>query len=68
MWNILYPFVDSNTKKKIIFLSGNIEEKRKKLSEYFDLSLVEEIFGGTSTYKFNPDEYIEILKKEEEIN
>uniref|UniRef100_A0A7N0TML0 CRAL-TRIO domain-containing protein n=1 Tax=Kalanchoe fedtschenkoi TaxID=63787 RepID=A0A7N0TML0_KALFE len=44
MWKVIYPFIDSKTKKKIVFV-----EKKKQLStllEEIDESQLPEIFGG----------------------
>lgn len=65
MWNMVYPFVDANTKKKILFVTGT-KEKQAKLKDLFDMQQVEEEFGGLHSFKFNADEYCAMLQKEEE--
>lgn len=30
-WKVISPFVDAKTLKKVVFVSGNVEEKRKAL-------------------------------------
>jgi hypothetical protein len=65
-WKMVYPFIDANTKKKILFVSGNDTEKRKLIGEFIELSqLSKSLFAGDATYEFNGKEYVEGLKKEE---
>ena len=40
LWNVLYPFIDPVTCKKIRFVTGNDEQKKKILTELFDLKEV----------------------------
>ncbi|CAA2948244.1 phosphatidylinositol transfer protein 3-like [Olea europaea var. sylvestris] len=44
VWKILYPFIDQNTKKKIVFV-GN-KQLRSTLLEDIDESQLPEIYGG----------------------
>lgn len=37
VWNVLYPFIDPVTCKKIRFVTGSDEQKKKILTELFDL-------------------------------
>ncbi|KAF8378066.1 hypothetical protein HHK36_029400 [Tetracentron sinense] len=43
-WKIVYPFIDSNTKKKIIFVEN--KKLRSTLLEDIDESQIPEIYGG----------------------
>ncbi|KAF8390739.1 hypothetical protein HHK36_025266 [Tetracentron sinense] len=43
-WKIVYPFIDNNTKKKIVFVENN--KLKSTLLEDIDESQIPEIYGG----------------------
>lgn len=49
LWNMLYPFIDPVTCKKIRFVTGSDEQKRKNLNELFDLNQVRTLFDTECT-------------------
>ncbi|RDX95279.1 Random slug protein 5, partial [Mucuna pruriens] len=53
VWKMLYPFIDENTKKKIVF----VENKKLKstLLEEIDESQVPDIYGGQMPLELNRD-------------
>jgi len=64
-WKLISPFIDAKTMRKIVFLGGTPEEKRKVLQEYIDLKDVPKAYWGDSDFVFNADEYIAWLKEDE---
>jgi len=67
-WKMVYPFIDAETKRKILFVSGNTAEKRKIISEFIDLALVQkDLFGGDSPYVFDGKAYLQMLQQEEAV-
>lgn len=44
VWQIVYPFIDNQTKKKIVFVEKNKE--KSTLLEYIDESQLPEMYGG----------------------
>jgi len=58
-WSAVSPFVNSNTKKKIVFIPSNKKEKEKIdiLSKTFDMNALEKSIGGKNSHVYNYDEY-----------
>ncbi|KAE9608614.1 putative CRAL-TRIO lipid binding domain, CRAL/TRIO domain-containing protein [Lupinus albus] len=44
VWNVIYPFIDKNTKKKIVFVEN--KKLKETLLEDIDESQIPEIYGG----------------------
>jgi len=55
-WNMVYPFVDPITKKKISFIERT-SDYPTKLAQYFDLSKLEKTFGGSVEQSYDSVAY-----------
>jgi hypothetical protein len=56
LWRLLKGFVGTNTRSKIIFVSG--EDKDQVLGEYYDPSQLPDFLKGTKTRELNMQEYL----------
>lgn len=64
-WNVVKPFLDPNTQKKVKFVYTKDGESQKLMESLFDLDKLECAFGGRSTCRFNKDEYANIMKEDD---
>lgn len=64
-WNVVRPFLDPNTQKKVKFVYIKDEERQKVMESLFDLDKLECAFGGRSACRFNKDEYASIMKEDD---
>ncbi|CAM9969298.1 unnamed protein product [Scytosiphon promiscuus] len=57
---VIYPFIDKDTKEKFVFVSGNAKSTAAQaiLSKNFDMDELEEAFGGQYTTKFDSAVYL----------
>eukprot|EP01133_Synstelium_polycarpum_P010315 gene10315-12027_t len=51
-WNLIIPFVNKNTAKKVVFVKGD-KAKQKILLQHFAPEQLEACFGGSSDFTFN---------------
>eukprot|EP00824_Muranothrix_gubernata_P013567 TRINITY_DN2822_c0_g1_i1.p1 TRINITY_DN2822_c0_g1~~TRINITY_DN2822_c0_g1_i1.p1 ORF type:complete len:295 (-),score=51.48 TRINITY_DN2822_c0_g1_i1:50-934(-) len=66
-WNTIKTFVDPVTVRKVVFAKATTpEELREELSPYVEPGQLESCFGGDDPYEFDPDRYMEELRREEE--
>lgn len=63
-WNVVKPFLDPNTQKKVNFVYNKDEESQKLMESLFDMDKVESAFGGRSTYRFNKDQCANLMKED----
>lgn len=64
-WNVVKPFLDPNTQKKVKFVYTKDEESQKLMESLFDLDKLECAFGGRSTCRFNKDEYATTMREDD---
>lgn len=64
-WNVVRPFLDPNTQKKVKFVYTKDEESQKLMESLFDVDKLECAFGGKSASKFNKDEYASRMKEDD---
>lgn len=55
LWNLAKPFIDSVTRKKILFISG--KKVIKKLRDDYDVRCLEKCVGGEDSRDFDSDQY-----------
>jgi len=60
-WKAVSPFIPPSTQKKVIFVKGDLEDKRKVFAPYIDLDHLEVDYGGSVQFKWN----IEVLWPQE---
>jgi len=65
-WKVISPFVDAKTLKKVVFVSGSKNEKRKILEEFIDLKDLPAKYFGDSDFLFDAERHIQWLKQGEE--
>lgn len=65
MAQVVKPFLDPNTQKKVKFVYTKDGECEKMMESLFDLDKLECAFGGRSTCRFNKDEYANIMKEDD---
>ncbi|KAH7373391.1 hypothetical protein KP509_17G053700 [Ceratopteris richardii] len=63
-WNVIRPFLDPSTQKKVKFVYANDEGGQKLMESLFDLDMLECAFGGRNRCKFNKDDYVVSMKKD----
>lgn len=59
-WNALRPFLPPETKKKVLFLGGNVKEsqnKQHKIASLIDMDIVPAEDGGQYSYVYNHELY-----------
>ena len=56
-WTAIKPFINSKTRSKIHFVSGDLSQKSKLFSQYFDLDMLERDYGGKSEHAFDKEKY-----------
>eukprot|EP00250_Pteridium_aquilinum_P014487 c22021_g1_i1 orf=538-1443(-) len=61
-FNVVKPFLDPKTQKKVKFVYPKEEESEKLMAERFDIEKLESAFGGKSASKFDKDEYAKVMK------
>eukprot|EP00245_Coleochaete_scutata_P017266 TRINITY_DN838_c0_g2_i1.p1 TRINITY_DN838_c0_g2~~TRINITY_DN838_c0_g2_i1.p1 ORF type:complete len:319 (+),score=59.62 TRINITY_DN838_c0_g2_i1:213-1169(+) len=64
-WQLVQPFVDPKTHKKIKFCYDNDPSTMKIISDLFDLDKLETIFGGRSTWTYDQESYGKVMKQED---
>jgi hypothetical protein len=52
-WAAIYPFIPPATQKKVVFVKGSLEQKRKIFSEYIDLDQLETDYGGNVQFTYD---------------
>ncbi|MCO5552855.1 hypothetical protein L7F22_006373 [Adiantum nelumboides] len=61
-WNVVRPFLDPDTQKKVKFVYSRDEDSKRLMESLFDLDKLECAFGGRNTCRFNTDEYATIMR------
>lgn len=56
-YKVIYPFLPTETRKKIHFISGNKEEKRTAISAFIHPSVLESEYGGDNHCHFDHESY-----------
>lgn len=64
-WNVVKPFLDPRTYKKVKFVYSKNEESVRLMDSCFELEKLESAFGGKSASRFNKDEYAKIMKEDD---
>lgn len=64
-WNVVKPFLDPKTQKKVKFVYAKDEESEKVMDSLFDLNQLESAFGGRSALRFDKDEYATVMKEDD---
>lgn len=65
MSQVVKPFLDPNTQKKVKFVYTKDGESQKLMESLFDMDKVEGAFGGRSTCRFNKDQYANLMKEDD---
>lgn len=63
---LIQPFVDPVTHKKVRFVQGKSKECKLLMEETFDLEHLEEAFGGQSKGTFNFAAYTKMMEDDEQ--
>lgn len=66
VWNFLSPFINSNTKRKMHFLTGSIapgSNKYRKMADFFDLDQIEIPYCGRNHYDIGTGDNAEVYWK-----
>jgi len=63
-WRLVSPFLTPATVRKVIFVSG--AEVATTLLQHIEKEILETEYGGENVYKYNHEEYMAMLLKEEE--
>ncbi|KAH7437240.1 hypothetical protein KP509_05G061600 [Ceratopteris richardii] len=64
-FNLVKPFLDPKTQKKVKFVYPKEEESDKLMESCFDVDKLESAFGGRSGSKFDKDEYAKIMREDD---
>ncbi|KJE90365.1 hypothetical protein CAOG_01687 [Capsaspora owczarzaki ATCC 30864] len=56
-YKVVYPFLPTETRKKIHFISGNQQSKATSLSQHIDLETLEHDYGGLVKAKYDSAAY-----------
>ncbi|KAI5072045.1 hypothetical protein GOP47_0012151 [Adiantum capillus-veneris] len=64
-FNIVKPFLDPKTQKKVKFVYPNEEESVRLMETCFDTDKLESVFGGKSASRFDKDEYANKMREDD---
>lgn len=64
-FNVVKPFLDPKTQKKVKFVYPKEEESDKLMESRFDLDTLESNFGGKIASRFDKDEYAKIMREDD---
>ncbi|GAQ81173.1 Sec14p-like phosphatidylinositol transfer family protein [Klebsormidium nitens] len=64
-WNLIQPFVDPVTHKKVRFVQGKSKDCKALMEETFELEHLEEAFGGQSKATFDFAAYTQMMEEDE---
>lgn len=64
-FNVVKPFLDPKTQKKVKFVYPQDEESDKLMESRFDLDTLESNFGGKIASRFDKDDYAKIMKEDD---
>ncbi|KAH7277740.1 hypothetical protein KP509_38G004800 [Ceratopteris richardii] len=65
-FNVVKPFLDPKTQKKVKFVYPKEEESDKLMESCFDMDKMESAFGGRSASKFDKDEYGKMMRQDDQ--
>lgn len=64
-FNIVKPFLDPKTQKKVNFVYPNEEESDRLMGTCFDVDKLESAFGGKSASRFDKEEYAQKMREDD---
>lgn len=59
VWNVISSTLSEMTRNKVKLLTSSVEEMRTVIGQVVDMSQLLEQFGGSNTFQFNVDRYLD---------